>query len=733
MYGPTETTIWSSVSNISSTDGPVFLGHPIANTQFYILDRNLQPLPVGVPGELHIGGEGLARGYFNQAELTAEKFISDSFSTNPNARLYKTGDLVRRAEDGNIEFLGRIDNQVKVRGYRIELGEIETALSDHRSVQTAVVSAREDSPGDKRLVAYVVPNESENAEVGELGDSNSYWEKQWDMLYGNAIAEEKDWTKVSEDPTLKVVRWTEDVVDAEAEMHEWVTPVIDRLSGLNPDSVFEIGCGTGLLLLSMAPHCSRYVGSDYSKIVLDNLDQRIAGTTIDPQSVELLHRPADDFVGLEEKSFDLVVIHSVVQYFPNMDYLHRVIEGALKLVKPGGNVFIGDVQNFALLETYHIESIVSRSASDLSIAELKSKVRKRMELESELTVDPDFFATLEDRFPQIGSVDIQLRRGRIDNEPTKYHYDVLLTVGEKPALGESQPWHSWDAAKMSLNGIREMLENSRPNILCLADVPNARINSQVAAQKLISNGTKLKNIAELAESMQAVQSGGIHPEDVWTLCDESGYVAEIRSSGNGSNGHFDAIIRRKNDLSGFIGPRHKQTPRPIAEYGNNPANKLSDQKLGVDLREYLSARLPSYMVPTAFVIIDEMPRTPNGKVDRKSLPAPDASTFSQDRIFVPPTNEQEMALADIWAKVLRIDRVGISDDIFELGGDSLLIFQIVTRASQSGIALKPKQIFEHRTIQKIMDSLDLSGENISRPILPTIKRASRQRLTNALI
>ncbi len=730
MYGPTETTIWSSVSEITSTDEPVFLGHPIANTQFYILDRNLQPLPVGVPGELHIGGEGLARGYFNQTELTAEKFIPNTFSTRPTERLYKTGDLVSRAEDGNIEFLGRIDHQVKVRGYRIELEEIETALSDHRSVQMAVVSAREDSPGEKRLVAYVVPNASDNTEVEELGDSNSYWEKQWDMLYGNAIAEEKDWTNVSEDPTLKVVRWTEDVVDAEAEMHEWVTPVIERLSNLNPDSVLEIGCGTGLLLLSMAPQCSRYVGTDYSKVVLDNLSQRIVGTSIDPQIVELLHRPADDFVGLEEKSFDLLVIHSVVQYFPNMDYLHRVIEGALKLVKPGGNIFIGDVQNFALLETYHTESIIARSDSDLSISDLKTKVRKRMELESELTVDPDFFVTLEDRFPQIGSVNIQLRRGRIDNEPTKYHYDVLLKVGEKPAVGESHPWRFWNEAKISLTEIREMLESSRPKIICLADVPNARINSQVAAQRLISNGTELKTIAELAESLQSVESG-LHPEDVWTLCDASGYVAEIRSSGNGSNGCFDAILRRKNDLTALIEPRQKQTVRPIAEYGNNPANKLSGQKLAADLREYLSAQLPNYMVPTAFVIIDEMPLTLNGKLDRKSLPAPDATTFTQDRMFVPPTNEKETALADIWAKVLRLDRVGISDDIFELGGDSLLIFQIVTRASQSGIALKPKQIFEHRTIRKIMDSLDSSGENIDRPILPTIKRASRQRRTNA--
>ena len=130
------------------------------------------------------------------------------------------------------------------------------------------------------------------------------------------------------------------------------------------------------------------------------------------------------------------------------------------------------------------------------------------------------------------------------------------------------------------------------------------------------------------------------------------------------------------------------------------------------------------MVPTAFVMLDEMPLTPNGKVDRKSLPAPDAATFTQDRVFVPPTNENEAALSDIWAKVLRLDRVGISDDIFDLGGDSLLIFQIVTRASQSGIALKPKQIFEHRTISRIAGLIQSDGQE-SNLLAKTITRLPR--------
>ncbi len=168
MYGPTETTIWSTIERIERTDREITIGRPIANTDVYILDQFLQPAPVGVSGELYIGGHGIARGYRGQPDLTAERFIPHPFSPEPLARLYRTGDLARYRPDGRIVHLGRSDHQVKIRGYRIELGEIETALSRHHAVRQAAVIAREDRHGAKQLVAYLVCQEGSAPSQQEL-------------------------------------------------------------------------------------------------------------------------------------------------------------------------------------------------------------------------------------------------------------------------------------------------------------------------------------------------------------------------------------------------------------------------------------------------------------------------------------------------------------------------------------------------------------------------------------
>ncbi|HEX2268538.1 MAG TPA: amino acid adenylation domain-containing protein [Pyrinomonadaceae bacterium] len=167
-YGPTETTVWATVAECQPDGGQPTIGRPIINAQIYVLDANLQPVPVGVPGELHIGGVGLARGYVNCPDLTADRFVPNAFSNEPGSRLYKTGDLARVLPNGEIDYLGRIDHQVKVRGFRIELGEIESVTAQYQGVREVVVLARSDAPGEARLVAYIVPEKDAAVEINTL-------------------------------------------------------------------------------------------------------------------------------------------------------------------------------------------------------------------------------------------------------------------------------------------------------------------------------------------------------------------------------------------------------------------------------------------------------------------------------------------------------------------------------------------------------------------------------------
>src|SRR5207302_4247889 len=167
-YGPTETTINATLSTVTDEEHWNSIGRPIANTKIYLLDGKQRPVPLGAVGEIYIGGAGVARGYLNRPELTAERFVRDPFTRAGEGRMYRTGDLGRYLADGKIEFLGRNDQQVKIRGFRIELGEIEARLAEHEWVREAVVVAREDASGEKRLVAYVVPVAREERDAGEV-------------------------------------------------------------------------------------------------------------------------------------------------------------------------------------------------------------------------------------------------------------------------------------------------------------------------------------------------------------------------------------------------------------------------------------------------------------------------------------------------------------------------------------------------------------------------------------
>ena len=445
-YGPTETT----VAVTSFTSGEVIveerimpIGRPLANTQVFVLDDAFNIQPVGITGEVYIAGCGLARGYLNRPELTAEGFISNPFGQEPGGRLYRTGDLARYRTDGNLEFCGRKDGQVKLRGYRIELGEIESALNKHPLVQKSVVLAREDVPGEKQLVGYVVvsPLGKETIEAGEQV-------REWETVF-NGIYESSSELL---DPTFNVAGWNSSYTDeaiAAEEMRVWLKDTLETIE-LNfiGGKILEIGCGSGMLHFKLAGRCREYWGTDISPQALAYIEGQMERAGVDGSRVKLLRREADDFEGLG--GFDGVILNSVVQLFPDMDYLERVIEGAVKQVAGGGFIFLGDVRSLSLLEAFHTSVQSYKAKGDLLVDELRQRVSQQVRQEKELLVDPGFFQALSTRLPQIRHVEIRPKGGRALNELTQFRYSVILHIGKEPPLVKIGRWEHWGQGKETI-------------------------------------------------------------------------------------------------------------------------------------------------------------------------------------------------------------------------------------------------------------------------------------------
>jgi acyl-coenzyme A synthetase/AMP-(fatty) acid ligase len=223
MYGPTETTVWSALRHIGSSDIDVLIGRPIDNTTFYVLDGRLEVCPIGVLGELCIGGSGMSAGYQRKPALSAEKFVPNPFASEPGERIYRTGDLVRYRPDGNLQFMGRVDHQVKIRGFRIELGEIETVLSQHPHVNDAIVTVTEDTPGNERLAAYVVIGKSNVTEDELRGELRAHAQEQLPPYMIPAVLVMLDGFPLT--PSGKVDRKALVVPDAGTQSGAFIAPI----------------------------------------------------------------------------------------------------------------------------------------------------------------------------------------------------------------------------------------------------------------------------------------------------------------------------------------------------------------------------------------------------------------------------------------------------------------------------------------------------------------------------
>jgi amino acid adenylation domain-containing protein len=731
-YGPTEYSVVATACDVSSTDSPSThtgvpppIGRPIANTNVYVLDGMRQLVPTRIPGELAIAGVGLARGYLAQEALTAARFVPNPFASGVDdsyASMYLTGDRARWRHDGQLEFLGRVDTQVSVRGFRVEVAEVEAALAQHPSVGQAVVDARADSHGDARLAAYIVRSDDDRRR-----DSTEERKRvdNWRALYDTTYA-----APDAPDPTFDITGWHSSYTGlpiSDDEMREWVGTTVTRIGRRRPKRVLEIGVGTGLLLHRLAPRCDQYTGVDFSDVVLQSLHERVCAAGL--SNVTLRRSAADDLDGFEPGSFDAIILNSVVQYFPGAGYLTRVLDRAMSLLGPGGFVFIGDVRSLPLQRTFNLSVELHRAAGTMTIPQFLNRVQSAELRDEELLIAPAFFNAWRGDH-RVADVQVKMKRGRHHNELTRFRYDVFMeTMAERETpQARTTPWLDWDEDRLDCDTLWRILDDVSPDVVMVRHLPNVRLARETKTTALLRNGTRAASVADLRSALLAHQAGsdryseGLDIEALAERAAQHGYDAEPLWMNHGEEGRFDLELKRTRESavssqsthrtvrlrggspSAIERPECDEPARPATPHTNNPLQYGLGRALVPELRRALRERLPDHMIPNAYVFLDAIPLTSNGKVDRHSLPDPPIGRDNIGGDYVAPRTPVEELIAVLWKELLGVDRIGIRDNFFDLGGHSLLGMQLVSRVRDTfRIELPVSSLFDAPTIEGIAE------------------------------
>ncbi|CBF82283.1 hypothetical protein AN9226.2 [Aspergillus nidulans FGSC A4] len=720
-YGPTENSIVSTKYRVPVDEegvNGVPIGRSISNIGAYVVDRSLRLLPLGVLGELVVTGPALARGYIDPKHDIGRFIELDISEEVAPMRAYRTGDMVRyRPRDAQLEFFGRMDQQVKVRGYRVELAEIDNTLLLSPFISAAVTVARQ----DQELVSFVTVSDMASGfnDRAETEHVDSWLDVvEGEDYYGSVGTIEPH--SLGADFLGWISMYDGEPIDKN-DMREWLQDTITAILSCSPSSVLEIGTGSGMILFNIIGSIQKYVGLEPSPRAVDFVRRAVHWVPEAAGKVNIKCGTASDIGRLQDMgTLDLAVINSVAQYFPSLDYLRNTIKD---LVRQGvKSIFLGDIRSYALYQEFQVSKVLRLYGRGLTITRFRQHMAEIARLEKELLVDPAFFTSLPAELPgMIEHVEIWPKRMKATNELSCYRYTAVLHVkrAEQPLLireVKEISWADFQAKGWDYNSLSQMLEISDAStVLAVENIP---------FKKTIVERDMVRLLQELPEDTGSVSwssnargpKRALAPIDLFDVAKKTGWDIEISWARQRSQrGGLDAVFHRQGPRVLFRFPVDPYIPGACS---NDPLSPQRNRLLEKHLLEYMSTKLPTYMVPKLIHVLDKMPINNIGKVDRHVLAqraAITSATISESeslfRREIEPafTSEIERAVWEEFTGVLGRE-VGVADSFFRNGGHSLMAIRLVSRINKRlSSALSVSELFRYPTVSGLAQHLQGLG------------------------
>ncbi|PST18676.1 methyltransferase domain-containing protein [Mesorhizobium plurifarium] len=670
LYGPTETTIWSFGHRLAAEDfvdptKSVPIGRPLSGTGYTIEAAS----EGDNSGELRITGPGVAAGYFRRPDLNAGKFV---VADDGDALEYRTGDIVEERSGGCLAYVGRKDRQLKLNGFRIEPGEIEHVLERLPGVMQSAVKIVEGDGGLKHLVAYIVADEQSRAQAIES------WGSVWDATYRLQEASEMS------EGTGYTSTFTGSPIEEQA-VRTWARATADRVLRSSPESVLDVGCGVGLLgeHLLLAG-LSKYHGCDLSSTAIESARNRLMDRVGSSPQWSLSCAAAHDLRARVSEPFDVVLLNSVVQYFPDKDYLSLVLREAIAACRNGGKVIIGDIPATSLKSIMAAEIRSANAVLSDTVLGNRAKEIGR----GELWLDPAEFDTIARGLKRVAAVEIDLRLGDGNDEMTRFRYDTVLHLDS-----DDRQHHDvnevFDFIDIASKGHRlSQWLDSAPSAFILRKIPNRRILEDAPALNYDGRDER--------SGVDALADLGPHEIRMWAKNKHRSVC--IRWSEPVMGADIDIAVTPLGSFSPAFERSHQSIPSGgrIAAPLTWAADRVRDEHF----RKALSNILPHYMIPSEFVYLSRMPLTYNGKVDYSALPAiaarrPPAAI----KIRKAANSSVRDQVADVWSSILNIADLPLQQSFFSAGGSSILVAELARQLSDLfEVKIPLVDLFVHTTV-----------------------------------